>query len=197
MKNEKFYTRSKNVRNSKNILKYQRFFFFLGGGKDLVLVSWQAFHFILMKLDFMSQPSSKSTLPFAGLQHMQQCCNFCFHALIQMNGAWNMVSTMGSGFETMTFQSWVFCLNHWTTATRHKISKIIKSIIVEFFFIGYNLTSHNLIVFKSLVWKKGDESFQKIPFWVWAGIKPRSSCTVGMCATNAPLAHLLWLKDIL
>jgi hypothetical protein len=26
-----------------------------------------------MKLDFISQPSSKSTLPFAGLQHMQQC----------------------------------------------------------------------------------------------------------------------------
>jgi hypothetical protein len=26
-----------------------------------------------MKLDFISQPSSKSTLLFAGLQHMQQC----------------------------------------------------------------------------------------------------------------------------
>jgi len=26
-----------------------------------------------MKLDFIRQPSSKSTLPFAGLQHMQQC----------------------------------------------------------------------------------------------------------------------------
>ena len=26
-----------------------------------------------MKLDFISQPSSKSTLPLAGLQHMQQC----------------------------------------------------------------------------------------------------------------------------
>jgi hypothetical protein len=26
-----------------------------------------------MKLDFISQPSSNSTLPFAGLQHMQQC----------------------------------------------------------------------------------------------------------------------------
>ena len=32
-----------------------------------------SFHFILMKLDFISLPSSKSTLPFAGLQHMQQC----------------------------------------------------------------------------------------------------------------------------
>ncbi len=43
--------------------------------KNLVLVSWQAsFHYLLvMKLDFISQLSSKSTLPFAGLQHMQQC----------------------------------------------------------------------------------------------------------------------------
>ncbi len=30
-----------------------------------------------------------------------------------------------------------------------------------FFFIGYNMTSHNLIVFKSVVWKKGDECFRK------------------------------------
>jgi hypothetical protein len=30
------------------------------------------FHFILMQQDFISQPSLKSTLPFAGLQHMQQ-----------------------------------------------------------------------------------------------------------------------------
>ncbi len=53
-----------------------------------------------MKLDFISQPSSKSTLPFAGLQHMQLMpgwfpLNFCFHALIQMNGTWKMVSTVG------------------------------------------------------------------------------------------------------
>jgi hypothetical protein len=26
-----------------------------------------------MKLNFISQPSSNATLPFAGLQHMQQC----------------------------------------------------------------------------------------------------------------------------
>ena len=26
-----------------------------------------------------------------------------------------------------------------------------------YFFFGYNMTSHNLIVFKSVVWKKGDE----------------------------------------
>jgi hypothetical protein len=31
------------------------------------------FSSLVMKLGFISQPSSKSTLPFAGLQHMQQC----------------------------------------------------------------------------------------------------------------------------
>ena len=47
------------------------FCFFCG---SLVLVSWQAFiSSLVLKLDFISQPSSKSTLPFAGLQHMQQC----------------------------------------------------------------------------------------------------------------------------
>jgi hypothetical protein len=66
---------------------------------NFVMVCWQAFiSSLVMKLDFISQLSSKSTLPFAGLQHMQQCqakfqLNFCFHALIQMNGTWKMVST--------------------------------------------------------------------------------------------------------
>ena len=45
-------------------------FFYL----SLVLVSWQAYiSSIVMKLGFITQPSSNSTLPFAGLQHMQQC----------------------------------------------------------------------------------------------------------------------------
>jgi hypothetical protein len=45
------------------------FFFF-----SLVLLNWQVFiSSLVMKLDFISQLSSKSTLPFAGLQHMQQC----------------------------------------------------------------------------------------------------------------------------
>ncbi len=47
------------------------FFFFCW---TLVLVSWQAScSSLVMKLDFISQPASKSTLPLAGLQHMQQC----------------------------------------------------------------------------------------------------------------------------
>ncbi len=49
--------------------------------------------------------SSKSTLPFLGIQHMQKCQvrvfhNFLLQALIQMNGAWKIV----------------FCLNHLNTA---------------------------------------------------------------------------------
>jgi hypothetical protein len=34
----------------------------------------------LMKLDFISQSPSKFTLPFAGLQHMQQC-QLNFHSI--------------------------------------------------------------------------------------------------------------------
>jgi len=30
------------------------------------------------------------------------------------------------------------------------------------FFADFNMTSHKLIVFKSVVWKKGDERFRKI-----------------------------------
>jgi hypothetical protein len=94
-------------------LSFFFFFFFCG---NLVLVSWQAFHYILMKLDFISQPSSKSTLPFCRITAYATMpgyirLNFCFHALILMNGAWNMVSKVGSGFEPRTFQSWIFCLN--------------------------------------------------------------------------------------
>ncbi len=49
--------------------------------ESLVLVSWQAFiSSLVLKLDFISQPSSKSTLPFAGLQHMQQC-QVNFHSI--------------------------------------------------------------------------------------------------------------------
>ncbi len=80
---------------------------------SLVLVSWQAFiSSIVMKLDFVSQPSSKSTLPFAGLQHMQQC-QVNFHSIFasMLWSKW-MVHEKWSpqwGFEPTTFQSWVFC----------------------------------------------------------------------------------------
>ncbi len=47
-----------------------------GGGAG-GLWSWSAnklhVHPLVMKLDFISQPSSKYTLPLAGLQQMQQC----------------------------------------------------------------------------------------------------------------------------
>ncbi len=93
------------------------FFFFCG---ILVLVSWQAFiSSLVMKLDFISQPSSKSTLPFAGLQHMQQCqvnfnsiFNFQFSSMLWSK--WMVQENWSPqwGFEPTTSQSWVFCLNH-------------------------------------------------------------------------------------
>jgi hypothetical protein len=68
-----------------------------------------------MKLDFISQPSSKSNLPFAGLQHIQQC-QVNWHSIFAP-GFWSkcMVPEKWSpqlGFELTTSQSWVFCLNH-------------------------------------------------------------------------------------
>ena len=63
----------------------------------------------------------KPTIPQYPPSHLQDysTCNsarliFCptlsFHALIQVNGAWKMVSVVVLGFERTTFQSWVFCL---------------------------------------------------------------------------------------
>jgi hypothetical protein len=43
------------------------------------------------------------------------------------------------------------------------------------------MTSYNFIVFKSVVRKKGDESFQKNP------ILGGNRTQVGVCATNAPI----------
>jgi hypothetical protein len=62
-----------------------------------------------------SQLSSKSTLPFAGLQHMQQC-QVNFHSIFasMLWSEW-MVHEKWSpqwGFEPRTSQSWVFYLNH-------------------------------------------------------------------------------------
>ena len=58
---------------------------------------------LVMKQNFLSQPSSKSTLPFAGLQHMQQCqviFSRYYGNMIDPN-EWDMlmVSSAVSGFE--------------------------------------------------------------------------------------------------
>jgi hypothetical protein len=73
----------------------------------------------------------------------------------------------------------------WRTDLRETIWSNL--FIIFYFFICYNTTSHNLIVFKSVVWKKGDESFRKCHPGFGCGIEPRSSPTKGVCATNAPL----------
>ena len=67
---------------------------------------------------------------------------------------------------------------------------------IFFFFIGYNRTSHNLIVFKSVVWKKGDESFRKCHPGFGCGIEPRSSCTGVVCATMCAIPHPLSLNNL-
>jgi hypothetical protein len=58
-----------------------------------------------MKLDFISPPSSKSTLPFAGLQQMQQCqVNFSqYYGYMIDPNEWDMlmVSSAVSGFKPM------------------------------------------------------------------------------------------------
>ncbi len=63
-----------------------------------------------MKLDFISQPSLNSTLPFAGLQHMQQC-QVTFPQF-KLSCFWSklMVSTAGPGFEPKTSWTWIFTL---------------------------------------------------------------------------------------
>ncbi len=84
----------------------------------LVLVRWQAScSSLVLKLDFRSQPSSKSTLLLAGLQHMQQCqVGWNIPLSLFAPGFWSkwMVPEKWSpqwGFEPMNSQSWVFCLN--------------------------------------------------------------------------------------
>jgi hypothetical protein len=66
----------------------RNYFFVVVVGLWSWLVDKLHVHPYLWSWIFISQPSSKSTLPLAGLLHMQQCQV----DLIQMNGAWKMVS---------------------------------------------------------------------------------------------------------
>jgi hypothetical protein len=70
-----------------------------------------------MKLDFISQLSSESTVQFLRLQHTQQFqLNVqqifpSFMLLIQMNGTWKLVFSGGGGREggePKTSQTWVY-----------------------------------------------------------------------------------------
>ncbi len=77
----------------------QTFLFIFCG--SLVLVRWQAFMiFLVMKLVFYEPTVLKAHPPFCRITAYatmlgQFPLNLCFHALIQMNGAWKMVSTVG------------------------------------------------------------------------------------------------------
>ncbi len=85
----------------------------------LVLVGWQtSCSSLVMKLDFISQPSSKSILPWAG-QHMQKCqVGWNIPLSLFAPGFWSkwMVPVKWSpqwGFKLTTSQLWVYCLNHY------------------------------------------------------------------------------------
>ncbi len=85
---------------------YILFFFFFG-------LSWLiSLQFIQYHVAGFYKPTipQSSTLPFSGLQHMQQCQVRVFHkflwkALIQMNGAWKMVSTVGVWTQDLSVMS--------------------------------------------------------------------------------------------
>ncbi len=66
----------------------------------------------------------------------------------------------------------------------------INNNIILFISTWHHKLQVNELVFKSVVWKKGDESFQKA-IWVWVRIEPRSPRTGVVCATNAPLLILI------
>ncbi len=68
------------------------------------------FHFIRMKLDFISQPSSKSTLPFAGLQHMQQC-------QVNFNSIFPEISSLYSYPLCFVYPAKVYFIFFWPTHT--------------------------------------------------------------------------------
>jgi hypothetical protein len=93
------------------------FFFFCW---NLVLVSWQAFiSSIVMKLDFISQPSTNSTLPFAGLQHMQQCqvtyCTImlsCFWSELMVHDKWSLQRGRDSNPQPIGRESSPLPLDH-------------------------------------------------------------------------------------
>ncbi len=109
------------------------FFFFLGFWSR----SADKLHFIhsFMKLDFISQRSSKSTLPPAGLQHMQQCqviFSRYYGNMIDPN-EWDMLMVFSavSGFEPTISWLWFFCLNHYTTAPR------LNVFLLTFKFTGF------------------------------------------------------------
>jgi hypothetical protein len=86
----------------------------------LVLVSWHAsYSLFVMKLGFYKPTVLKVPLPISRitahatrpgrLEHSM--ISFCFMLLIQINGAWKMVSTWSPEFKPTTCQSWVLCLN--------------------------------------------------------------------------------------
>ena len=77
----------------------------------LATVNWQVINLFTTTTEWSLQPNNStiSTLLFAGLQHTQQC---------QVIFSVQYLVFVVAGFEPTTLWTWVFCLNHYTTAPR-------------------------------------------------------------------------------
>ncbi len=100
-------------------MNFEQFFFFFFW--ILVLVSWQAFiSSLVMKLDFISQPSTNSTLPF--LQDYSTCNsarflfhNFSFHAFwskLMVHDKWSLQWGRDSNSRPLGHESSPLPLDH-------------------------------------------------------------------------------------
>ena len=94
--------------------------------------------FVLMKLDFISQLSLNCTLPFAGLQHMQQCQKFkSLHfvasmLLSQINVTWKMVWTvMGLNSQPLSYESSAFTTRPWLLCSLFSIVQYLVGLRVN------------------------------------------------------------------
>ncbi len=97
----------------------------------------------VIKLDFISQPSSKSTLPLAGLEYMQEhsIISLCSMLLIQIIGGFKIVSSVGglcprplshesSALISRTRLLWLgkcfFIISAYSCSNKNKIGKSEK-----------------------------------------------------------------------
>ncbi len=88
-------------------------------------------------------------------------------------------------------------LNHTQTGNNINYINYINNnnniINIILFQLDITILQMNEIVFKSVVRKKGDESFRKMPSWVWVWdrtqVLSHRRCVCYQCATPHPLIH--------
>jgi hypothetical protein len=88
---------------------------------------------------------------------------------------------------------------NYLVSLRIDLRETIRSnlFFIFYFFICYNTTSHNLIVFKSVVLREGRWEFPKMPSWVWlwdrTQVLSHQRRVRYQCATPHPLYSIyLW-----